>query len=151
MWCAPLAAPWSWWRGAVQSVMCHQDLNSKPLVVPLYIFFSRYFCGCHKIFHSWNFLPPTLQLYLSTHADIRLFFTTWSCWKRPWSVGSPFSSCPACGDGGSEQRSEQGRSTNGASTSCSDMRAPTEFMHFDMVPSHARLGTEAFHLSSSLM
>ena len=33
--CAPWATLCSWWHGAVQSVVCHQDSTSKPLVVLL--------------------------------------------------------------------------------------------------------------------
>ena len=78
--------------------------------------------------------PPTLQLCLHvlTFGPSNVFYSPFSllvpCWQCPWSIGSPFSSCPMCGDGGSEQRSEQGRSTNGASTSRLDMPAPMEFV-----------------------
>ena len=60
------------------------------------------------------------------------------CWQCPWSVGSPFSSPPICGDRGSEQRSEQGRSTKRASF----RYASTNGVH-DVVASHARLDTIA--------
>ena len=77
---------------------------------------------------------PTLQLCLHvlmfglSNAFYSPFSLLVPCWQCPWSIGSPFSSCPACGDGGREQRSEQGRSTNGASMSHSDMPAPMEFV-----------------------
>ena len=75
----------------------------------------------HDVNNNWQ--------QVTSHANIRLFFTTLPGWQCPWSIGSPFSSCLACGDGGSEQKSEQkseqGRSTNRA---LSGVQAPTKFV-----------------------
>ena len=63
------------------------------------------------------------------------------------------SSCPVCGDGESEQRSEQGRSTTKKMEPvplvqvCEHQRT---LCFVDVVASHARHDTESLHLSSSL-
>ena len=89
----------------------------------------RYF-RCHEFFHPQNFLP-TLQLVL-TFGPSDVFYSSFSllvpCWQCPWSVGSPFSRRVLMEEVNREVNKAEARRKNGASTSRSGMRAPTEFV-----------------------